>query len=233
MSCAFLSAFYLFSVLYRGDPRSLLFSFALQNQFTSLFSADNCSSHFSEKVKKVSYEIHYLASSQIYLFLCPGFPSSLLSLKEVRGQRSTTWYHAFPHFLEWSITAFLLVNINSKCVSSRGNPNLLTSGCDWLCFYRQESKVQKMERNAGPLTCSGVWFWGTHLQGLHMVVRVVCVFFWAGACFPISSICADPTHEVSHTRHLMVLKPPFSKSGFLILRRVVILWCHSVDKWLS
>lgn len=108
LSCAFLSAFYLFSVLYRGDPRSLLFSFALQNQFTSLFSADNCSSHFSEKVKKVSYEIHYLASSQIYLFLCPDFPSSLLSLKELRGQRSTTWYHAFPHFLEWSSTSFSL-----------------------------------------------------------------------------------------------------------------------------
>lgn len=72
------------------SPPSLLFSLALQNQFTSLFSADNYSSHSFKKTKDISDKICSLASSKLHLFLGPSFLPSLLLRRSMfergRGQ---------------------------------------------------------------------------------------------------------------------------------------------------
>lgn len=87
-----------------GDSKSLLFSPALQNQFTSLSSADNLSSHFFEKIKVISDKIHSLSSSKLYLLLCPAFLPSLFSQKKCVWRREEDKAQVLPPSLEWSST---------------------------------------------------------------------------------------------------------------------------------
>lgn len=102
----FLSASYRFP-FFMGHSKSLLFFPVLQNQFSSLFLADNFSSHFFEKIRDINYEIHYLAFSKIYLFLCPASTLSLLSEKRCLWRKkedkdqplSITWTPTFPRMI--------------------------------------------------------------------------------------------------------------------------------------
>lgn len=117
------------------------------------------------------------------------------------------------------ITAFLLVKItNSKWVSSRDDSILLMYGYDWLCFYRQETVVQRLGRNPCPLTYPGVWFWGTHLQGLYKAARAVHVSLSRSMS---SYILLWLTQPMSFHIHVIWCSwKSFLKSGFLFLRHL-------------